>query len=95
MVYVRWDESFSNYNYEVPVTICILTIILLAGSLSFKDLINGQGGHPGLGICFTILLLYIIFYLLCFCLAETNKLPLICQKPNQSWFQVITQNTLV
>ena len=33
-------------SYEVPVTISILTIVLLAGSLSFKELIAGQGGSP-------------------------------------------------
>mgnify|MGYP001293740594 CR=1 FL=1 len=33
-------------SYEIPATLSIITIVLIAGGLSFKTLIGGQTGLP-------------------------------------------------
>ena len=63
-------------SYEVPVTISILTIVLLAGSLSFKELIAGQGGHPWTWYLFHNPFTFISFFIyFVSALAETNRAP--------------------
>ena len=32
-------------SYEVSLTISVVGVLLLAGSLSFNDIIKGQGGY--------------------------------------------------
>ncbi len=63
-------------SYEVPVTLSILAIVLLAGSLSFGTVIGAQGAWPHqwyvLHNPFT-LIGFVVFYI--GILAETNRAP--------------------
>ena len=63
-------------SYEVPVTISIITIVLIAGGLSFKTLVGGQtGGTTGWYLFhnpFTFIAFFVYFIS---ALAETNRAP--------------------
>lgn len=63
-------------SYEIPATITIISIVLLAGGLSMKTLINAQGGAPQdwfiLHNPFAFIGFFIYFIS---ALAETNRAP--------------------
>lgn len=63
-------------SYEIPATITIISIVLLAGGLSFKTLIGGQGGLPHewylLHNPFAFIGFFVYFIA---ALAETNRAP--------------------
>jgi NADH-quinone oxidoreductase subunit H len=63
-------------SYEIPVTITILTIVLLAGSLSFGTIINGQSGMLHKWFLFHNPFAFIGFFIYFIsALAETNRAP--------------------
>jgi NADH-quinone oxidoreductase subunit H len=63
-------------SYEVPVTLSILAVVILAGGLSFSTLVGAQGGLPHqwyvLHNPFTFIGFFVFFV---GCLAETNRAP--------------------
>lgn len=63
-------------SYEIPATITIISVVLLAGGLSFKTLIGGQGGLPHewyiLHNPFAFVGFFVYFIA---ALAETNRAP--------------------
>lgn len=63
-------------SYEIPATITIISIVLLAGGLSMKTLIDGQGGAPHewyiLHNPFAFIGFFVYFIS---ALAETNRAP--------------------
>ena len=63
-------------SYEIPATITIISIVLLAGGLSMKTLINGQGGAPQEWFIFHNPFAFIGFFVYFIsALAETNRAP--------------------
>ena len=63
-------------SYEIPVTITILTIVLLAGSLSFGSIIAAQSGMPVKWFLFHNPFAFIAFFVYFIsALAETNRAP--------------------
>ncbi len=63
-------------SYEIPATITIISIVLLAGGLSLKTLINGQGGLPQEWYMFHNPFAFIGFFVYFIsALAETNRAP--------------------
>lgn len=63
-------------SYEIPVTISILTIVLLAGGLSFGSIINEQSGMPHKWFLFHNPFAFITFFIYFIsALAETNRAP--------------------
>ncbi len=63
-------------SYEIPATITIVSIVLLAGGLSMKTLIDGQGGAPHQWYIFHNPFAFIGFFVYFIsALAETNRAP--------------------
>lgn len=63
-------------SYEIPATITIISIVILAGGLSMKTLINGQGGAPHEWFMFHNPFAFIGFFVYFIsALAETNRAP--------------------
>ena len=63
-------------SYEIPATITIISIVLLAGGLSMKTLISGQGGAPHEWYIFHNPFAFIGFFVYFIsALAETNRAP--------------------
>ncbi len=63
-------------SYEIPATITIISIVLLAGGLSMKTLINGQGGAPQDWYLFHNPFAFMGFFVYFIsALAETNRAP--------------------
>ena len=63
-------------SYEIPATITILSIVILAGGLSMKTLINGQGGAPHEWFILHNPFAFIGFFVYFIsALAETNRAP--------------------
>ncbi len=63
-------------SYEIPATITIISIVLLAGGLSMKTLINGQGGAPHEWFILHNPFAFIGFFVFFIsALAETNRAP--------------------
>ncbi len=63
-------------SYEIPVTITALSICLLAGSLSFRSIIEGQSGFPHNWFIFHNPFTFIGFFVFFIGgLAETNRAP--------------------
>ena len=63
-------------SYEIPGTITIVSIVLLAGGLSLKTLISGQGGLPQEWYLFHNPFAFIGFFVYFIsALAETNRAP--------------------
>ena len=63
-------------SYEIPATITIISIVLLAGGLSMKTLISGQGGAPHEWYIFHNPFAFIGFFIYFIsALAETNRAP--------------------
>jgi NADH-quinone oxidoreductase subunit H len=63
-------------SYEIPVTITILTIVLLAGGLSFGTIIGNQSGMPHKWYLFHNPFAFIGFFIYFIsALAETNRAP--------------------
>lgn len=63
-------------SYEIPVTLSIIAIVILAGGMGFGTLISGQGGFPHqwyiLHNPFTFIAFFVYFI---GALAETNRAP--------------------
>ncbi len=63
-------------SYEIPVTITIISIVLLAGGLSMGTLIGGQGGLPQQWYLFHNPFAFVGFFVYFIAaLAETNRAP--------------------
>lgn len=63
-------------SYEIPATITIISIVLLAGGLSMKTLVSGQGGAPQDWYLFHNPFAFIGFFVYFIsALAETNRAP--------------------
>lgn len=63
-------------SYEIPATITIISIVLLAGGLSMKTLIDGQGGAPHEWYIFHNPFAFVGFFVYFIsALAETNRAP--------------------
>jgi len=63
-------------SYEVPVTLSILAIVLIAGGLSFKTLVSGQTGFPNGWYIFHNPFTFIAFFVYFIsALAEANRAP--------------------
>lgn len=63
-------------SYEIPVTISILSIVLLAGGMGFNTIIDGQSGMPHNWYVFHNPFAFIAFFVLFVgMLAETNRAP--------------------
>lgn len=63
-------------SYEIPVTLSILSIVLLAGGLSFGTIISAQGAWPTKWFLFHNPFSFIGFFVLFIgALAETNRAP--------------------
>ena len=63
-------------SYEIPATITIISIVLLAGGLSMKTLIDGQGGAPQEWYIFHNPFAFVGFFVYFIsALAETNRAP--------------------
>ena len=63
-------------SYEIPATITIITVVLMAGGLSMGTLIGGQGGSPQEWYIFHNPFLFIGFFVYFIsALAETNRAP--------------------
>jgi len=63
-------------SYEIPATLSIIAIVLLAGGLSMKTLINGQGGAPQDWYLFHNPFAFMGFFVYFIsALAETNRAP--------------------
>jgi NADH-quinone oxidoreductase subunit H len=63
-------------SYEVPVTLSILAMVLMAGGLSFGTLVERQGGLPHEWYIFHNPFSFIAFFVLFIgALAETNRAP--------------------
>lgn len=63
-------------SYEIPVTLSILSIVLLTGSLSLRDLVNAQSGFPTGWFLFHNPFAFVGFFVFFVgVLAETNRAP--------------------
>ena len=63
-------------SYEIPATLTIISIVILAGGLSMKTLINGQGGAPHEWFILHNPFAFIGFFVYFIsALAETNRAP--------------------
>lgn len=63
-------------SYEIPVTLSILSIVLLSGSLSLRDLVNAQSGFPTGWYLFHNPFAFVGFFIFFIgVLAETNRAP--------------------
>ena len=63
-------------SYEIPATITIISIVLMAGGMSMKDLISGQGGAPHEWYLFHNPFAFVGFFIYFIsALAETNRAP--------------------
>lgn len=63
-------------SYEIPATITIISIVILAGGLSMKTLIDGQGGAPQDWYLFHNPFAFVGFFVYFIsALAETNRAP--------------------
>jgi len=63
-------------SYEIPATITIISIVLLAGGLSLGTLIGGQGGLPQQWYLFHNPFAFVGFFVYFIsALAETNRAP--------------------
>ncbi len=63
-------------SYEIPITLCIISITLLAGGMSFEKIIGSQGGLPHQWYIFHNPFAFIGFFIFFTAgLAETNRAP--------------------
>ena len=63
-------------SYEIPATLSIIAIVILAGGLSMKTLISGQGGAPHQWYIFHNPFAFMGFFVYFIsALAETNRAP--------------------
>ena len=93
MVNAWWYECFSNYFLRSSGYYFVITIVLIAGGLSFK-LCWWQTGAPSWYLFhnpFTFIAFFVYFIS---ALAETTKLHSIFLKLNQNLFLVTTRNIL-
>lgn len=63
-------------SYEIPVTLSILSVVVMTGSLSFQGVLAMQGGLPHQWLIFHNPFMFIGFFVLFIAsLAETNRAP--------------------
>jgi NADH-quinone oxidoreductase subunit H len=63
-------------SYEIPVTLSILSVVVMTGSLSFQGVLAHQGGLPHQWLIFHNPFMFIGFFILFIAsLAETNRAP--------------------
>ena len=63
-------------SYEIPVTLSIMSVVVMTGSLSFSGVLNMQGGLPHQWLIFHNPFMFISFFILFIAsLAETNRAP--------------------
>lgn len=63
-------------SYEIPVTLSILSIVLITGSLSLRDIVNSQSGFPTGWYLFHNPFTFVGFFVFFVgVLAETNRAP--------------------
>jgi len=63
-------------SYEIPVTLSIISVVLITGGLSFKEVLAMQGGLPHQWLVFHNPFLFIAFFIFFVgMLAETNRAP--------------------
>jgi len=63
-------------SYEIPVTLSILSVVVMSGSLSFQGVLAMQGGLPHQWLIFHNPFMFIGFFVLFIAsLAETNRAP--------------------
>lgn len=63
-------------SYEIPVTLSILSVVVMSGSLSFQGVLALQGGLPHQWLIFHNPFMFIGFFVLFIAsLAETNRAP--------------------
>jgi len=63
-------------SYEIPVTLSIMSVVLVTGSLSFSGVLSHQGGMPHQWLIFYNPFMFISFFILFIgSLAETNRAP--------------------
>lgn len=59
-----------NVAYEIPLLLSLLSVVLMAGSLSLKDIVEAQKGH---WYVMYQPIAFLIFFIAC--VAETNRTP--------------------
>lgn len=63
-------------SYEIPVVLSIMAVVILSGTLNFKDLVEAQGGMPQTWFIFHNPFTFIGFFIFFIgALAETNRAP--------------------
>lgn len=63
-------------SYEIPVTLSVLSVVVMTGSLSFQGVLSLQGGLPHQWLIFHNPFMFIGFFVLFIsALAETNRAP--------------------
>lgn len=62
-------------SYEICMGMALVTVLILAGSLNFTDIVNAQAGSKGLFDWFWLPLLPMFFVYYISGVAETNRLP--------------------
>lgn len=62
-------------SYELSIGLCMVCVLVLAGSLNFTDIVNAQGGSKGIFDWFMWPLLPIMVVYFVSGVAETNRLP--------------------
>lgn len=63
-------------SYEIPVTLSIMSVVVMTGSLSFEGVLKHQGGFPHEWLIFHNPFMFIGFFILFIAgLAETNRAP--------------------
>lgn len=63
-------------SYEIPVTLSIMSVVIITGSLSFEGVLKLQGGLPHEWLIFHNPFMFLSFFILFIAgLAETNRAP--------------------
>lgn len=63
-------------SYEIPVTLSIMSVVIITGSLSFDGVLKAQGGLPHQWLIFHNPFMFLSFFILFIAgLAETNRAP--------------------
>ena len=62
-------------SYELAIGLCLVCVLVLAGSLNLTDIVNAQAGHKGLFDWFWLPLLPVFVIYFISGVAETNRAP--------------------
>jgi NADH-quinone oxidoreductase subunit H len=62
-------------SYELAMGLCLVCVLVLAGSLNLSDIVNAQAGHKGLFDWFWLPLLPVFVIYFISGVAETNRAP--------------------